>query len=165
MYKPRPSGLFFWQRICRRRRLRTRQGQLVGSMSAWWNDVIPKRNRKKQARLIRALVCVSTCFILYFVSFAFLHLCICCCRHFVLPLFSTWPHIFYPVSLPLSFSYIVKYCVGHGATVLYCGLSRVGVCLVNATAQQVKGQPVDQGGGQGESVRQFMCTHCDCVCV
>lgn len=58
------------------------------------------------------------------------------------------------LSSPASFSlpYIVLYCVGHGATVLYCGLSGVVVCLVNATALRVKGQPLDQGG-----VRESVC--------
>lgn len=45
--------------------------------------------------------------------------------------------------------------VGRGATVMYCGLSGVGVCLVNATALRVKGRPVDEGG-----VREGLC-----VCV
>ena len=93
--------------------------------------------------------------------------------HLALPLcLSTSSHILKSPSLSLSLSllflssvvlsvsvslvYIMQYCVGRGATVLHCGLSGVGVCLVNATALRVKGQPVDQGGGRGE---------CVCVCV
>lgn len=50
-----------------------------------------------------------------------------------------------------------------GATVLYCGLSGVGVCLVNATAQQVRGHLADQGGVR-ESVSISLCTHTVNVC-
>ncbi len=64
----------------------------------------------------------------------------------------------------LSLPYIAQYCVGRGATVLYCGLSGVGVCLVNATALRVKGQPADQGGVR-VSVCVGLCVRaCVCVC-
>lgn len=46
---------------------------------------------------------------------------------------------------------------------LYCGLSGVGVCLVNATAQQVRGHLADQGGVR-ESVSISLCTHTVNVC-